>query len=140
QLLGDELGGPAVDSEDTGVGDVGQARLLVIGDSVVRPPLPGASLLFGAGWVTSRGGSHRRVVTLSERCLPGKAHWVTISYPYACAVHELFVTQRSPARWAPNYSESLHPIMKIVSRSEEHTSELQSRFELVCGLLLEKKE
>src|SRR5207249_11033411 len=24
-------------------------------------------------------------------------------------------------------------------RSEEHTSELQSRFELVCGLLLEKK-
>src|SRR5699024_11483632 len=26
-----------------------------------------------------------------------------------------------------------------VSRSEEHTSELQSRFELVCRLLLEKK-
>src|SRR5437868_12758158 len=25
------------------------------------------------------------------------------------------------------------------SRSEEHTSELQSRFDLVCGLLLEKK-
>src|SRR5699024_12406635 len=25
-------------------------------------------------------------------------------------------------------------------RSEEHTSELQSRFELVCGLLLETKE
>src|SRR5699024_12073638 len=27
----------------------------------------------------------------------------------------------------------------IVSRSEEHTSELQSRFDLVCRLLLEKK-
>src|SRR5699024_11421895 len=27
-----------------------------------------------------------------------------------------------------------------VSRSEEHTSELQSRFELVCRLLLEKKK
>src|SRR5437868_12715749 len=26
------------------------------------------------------------------------------------------------------------------SRSEEHTSELQSRFDLVCGLLLEKKK
>src|SRR5437868_9898049 len=25
------------------------------------------------------------------------------------------------------------------ARSEEHTSELQSRFDLVCGLLLEKK-
>src|SRR5438067_10795671 len=27
-----------------------------------------------------------------------------------------------------------------VSRSEEHTSELQSRFDLVCRLLLEKKK
>src|SRR5699024_12866678 len=27
-----------------------------------------------------------------------------------------------------------------ISRSEEHTSELQSRFELVCRLLLEKKD
>src|SRR5699024_12059029 len=27
----------------------------------------------------------------------------------------------------------------IVARSEEHTSELQSRFDLVCRLLLEKK-
>src|SRR5699024_12549383 len=27
-----------------------------------------------------------------------------------------------------------------ISRSEEHTSELQSRFDLVCRLLLEKKE
>src|SRR5699024_12068340 len=29
--------------------------------------------------------------------------------------------------------------LKYVSRSEEHTSELQSRFDLVCRLLLEKK-
>src|SRR5207249_11255883 len=29
---------------------------------------------------------------------------------------------------------------KIVARSEEHTSELQSRFDLVCRLLLEKKK
>src|SRR5438067_5925347 len=28
----------------------------------------------------------------------------------------------------------------IASRSEEHTSELQSRFDLVCRLLLEKKK
>src|SRR5437868_13214999 len=28
----------------------------------------------------------------------------------------------------------------IFSRSEEHTSELQSRFDLVCRLLLEKKK
>src|SRR5687768_17976368 len=29
---------------------------------------------------------------------------------------------------------------KVVSRSEEHTSELQSRLHLVCRLLLEKKK
>src|SRR5699024_12453904 len=29
---------------------------------------------------------------------------------------------------------------KGISRSEEHTSELQSRFDLVCRLLLEKKK
>src|SRR5438067_5135246 len=31
-------------------------------------------------------------------------------------------------------------IARVPARSEEHTSELQSRFELVCRLLLEKKK
>src|SRR5699024_12204077 len=31
------------------------------------------------------------------------------------------------------------PSPRIIPRSEEHTSELQSRFDLVCRLLLEKK-
>src|SRR5699024_11758903 len=31
-------------------------------------------------------------------------------------------------------------LMNTVTRSEEHTSELQSRFDLVCRLLLEKKK
>src|SRR5699024_11465163 len=30
-------------------------------------------------------------------------------------------------------------MVRAVTRSEEHTSELQSRFDLVCRLLLEKK-
>src|SRR5699024_11229172 len=34
--------------------------------------------------------------------------------------------------------EALHKI--TIPRSEEHTSELQSRFDLVCRLLLEKKK
>src|SRR5207249_5693482 len=33
----------------------------------------------------------------------------------------------------------VHPPEPTVGRSEEHTSELQSRFDLVCRLLLEKK-
>src|SRR5207249_9482022 len=49
----------------------------------------------------------------------------------------------------PNYGQSTNPEepknqrtkMPIFgSRSEEHTSELQSRFDLVCRLLLEKKK
>src|SRR5207249_6252775 len=31
-------------------------------------------------------------------------------------------------------------VLSLYARSEEHTSELQSRFELVCRLLLEKKK
>src|SRR5690625_5619528 len=37
-------------------------------------------------------------------------------------------------RWGADYLISIH-----VNRSEEHTSELQSRGHLVCRLLLEKK-
>src|SRR5207249_7170256 len=36
------------------------------------------------------------------------------------------------ARWKP--------MLDVVTKSEEHTSELQSRFDLVCRLLLEKKK
>src|SRR5207249_5200607 len=36
-------------------------------------------------------------------------------------------------------STPLPPSDSVGSRSEEHTSELQSRFDLVCRLLLEKK-
>src|SRR5699024_11259495 len=32
------------------------------------------------------------------------------------------------------------PLVTLDERSEEHTSELQSRFDLVCRLLLEKKK
>src|SRR5699024_11671793 len=40
-----------------------------------------------------------------------------------------------PSRWQISQKDgSLYP-----ERSEEHTSELQSRFDLVCRLLLEKK-
>src|SRR5699024_12078908 len=36
--------------------------------------------------------------------------------------------------------DSLYILLQTVVRSEEHTSELQSRFDLVCRLLLEKKK
>src|SRR5205809_2184265 len=36
--------------------------------------------------------------------------------------------------------ENQHAIIMLIFRSEEHTSELQSRLHLVCRLLLEKKK
>src|SRR5699024_12419234 len=41
---------------------------------------------------------------------------------------------------AIGYSMTGIPYALLVGRSEEHTSELQSRFDLVCRLLLEKKK
>src|SRR5699024_11545100 len=47
-------------------------------------------------------------------------------------------------RWARFISGGLNPLRRTLwvmfLRSEEHTSELQSRFDLVCRLLLEKKK
>src|SRR5699024_11478489 len=40
----------------------------------------------------------------------------------------------------PRLADILHGTIAEATRSEEHTSELQSRFDLVCRLLLEKKK
>src|SRR5215510_12937623 len=41
-------------------------------------------------------------------------------------------------KWQPWHSRLHLPLFVLASRSEEHTSELQSRGHLVCRLLLEK--
>src|SRR5206468_10817297 len=46
----------------------------------------------------------------------------------------------SPFRRSRNTSAWRRAMSAAVSRSEEHTSELQSRSDLVCRLLLEKKK
>src|SRR5947209_17389828 len=45
-------------------------------------------------------------------------------------------------RWRPSSEIRLHDVVELPcrTRSEEHTSELQSRQYLVCRLLLEKKK
>src|SRR5207249_10892368 len=40
----------------------------------------------------------------------------------------------------PFYGKLIRKVKAPLMRSEEHTSELQSRFDLVCRLLLEKKK
>src|SRR5699024_11645965 len=70
-----------------------------------------------------RSPGSRRTVCRPARRRPRRG-WCVRAEPTCCAT----ATGSSAASPSP------------VSRSEEHTSELQSRFELVCRLLLEKKK
>src|SRR2546421_7047974 len=60
--------------------------------------------------------------------------------PTTCtSIHPTFPSRRrSPSRSARRAAGS--PPCRQEKRSEEHTSELQSRSDLVCRLLLEKKK
>src|SRR2546429_349786 len=65
--------------------------------------------------------------------------------PHAADSHPTAIVERSKApRFVVNPSPAPrrdpHPMAVTIGRSEEHTSELQSRLHLVCRLLLEKKK
>src|SRR2546422_4152492 len=47
---------------------------------------------------------------------------------------------RQESNWLFSSAQRRHPGRRDAYRSEEHTSELQSRLHLVCRLLLEKKK
>src|SRR5690625_5732491 len=83
----------------------------------------------------SRGGKKRAVSTpaLRNRLL-ARGHEYHSPTP---SIRTRTVTPRSTAR--PSASMKRRPVSSV-SRSEEHTSELQSRGHLVCRLLLEKKK
>src|SRR5207249_12062769 len=60
--------------------------------------------------------------------------------PSASAVSPKGVMTESSAIEPTTRTPTLTSVPGRESRSEEHTSELQSRFDLVCRLLLEKKK
>src|SRR3712207_7574421 len=60
-----------------------------------------------------------------------------ISHPHAAAAPRARARARAPAR---SRAERAGALAARHARSEEHTSELQSRQYLVCRLLLEKKK
>src|SRR5207249_8461942 len=70
-------------------------------------------------------GSHTAAACL-QSSLRGGSTMITLSIRYTIE-----------ARKRPDFERYARSLTKI--RSEEHTSELQSRFDLVCRLLLEKK-
>src|SRR3712207_7603299 len=66
-------------------------------------------------------------------------------YIYSPKIDELFMARQHDKAMADNTHKtiSIHDTIKegdFIQRSEEHTSELQSRQYLVCRLLLEKKK
>src|SRR2546429_3933084 len=69
-----------------------------------------------------------------------------VALPYSAAARpQDEKKQRSEAKYREKlYKEVRHQLVMLpwysVFRSEEHTSELQSRLHLVCRLLLEKKK
>src|SRR5207247_11315107 len=64
----------------------------------------------------------------------GGRYWPTSLSP--CRCHSVL-----PSRWSRISTSTVIDTWRCVtSRSEEHTSELQSRVDLVCRLLLEKKK
>src|SRR5690625_6322077 len=48
--------------------------------------------------------------------------------------------KNNPQKWPAYIAKVGHKWYPVESRSEEHTSELQSRGDLVCGLLLEEED
>src|SRR5699024_12204698 len=71
---------------------------------------------------------------------------VRLSKAAACNKHSIMVVAGACHSWfeddAPNPEAPIRLAARWLAtlRSEEHTSELQSRFDLVCRLLLEKKK
>src|SRR5690349_23869544 len=101
------------------------------------PVLPPRSTLFP--YTTLFRSGHNHVKTFSgEITLEGVTGQVDAE-TFSGAINA------SPARWAAADTLSFHTFSGDIGvrvpaeRSEEHTSELQSRRDLVCRLLLEKK-
>src|SRR5689334_24178272 len=61
-------------------------------------------------------------------------------FPYTTLFRSAATKSRSRLRGHVGTLQSQHSAMVSRLRSEEHTSELQSQFHLVCRLLLEKKK
>src|SRR2546429_3181977 len=63
-------------------------------------------------------------------------------FPYTTLFRSLFFKEpgRSGAGQTASLGQAVRNFWTVMTRSEEHTSELQSRLHLVCRLLLEKKK
>src|SRR5206468_10649778 len=102
----------------------------------------GDVLLPAAGWLVAVPRGLHRLLVFAE---PASPTIYPLSLHDALPIYRQRIAgrrteRRQPA--TPGYDRACHRARddRAVDRSEEHTSELQSRSDLVCRLLLEKKK
>src|SRR5699024_11623370 len=95
---------------------------------------PAPFLQFGRAWRASGGCFCQswRIASFVHTVCPGGPDYIRTG-------GVLMETKGWKSFWTALWV-SLLVLLPLVARSEEHTSELQSRFDLVCRLLLEKKK
>src|SRR5699024_11995395 len=93
--------------------------------------------------MTSMSGDMERIIIIIPSAF-GQASSTSVRLPKSCCgipLMDAAISERSSI--IPTFLGSIflqpEEIRRATSRSEEHTSELQSRFDIVCRLLLEKK-
>src|SRR5207248_10649186 len=80
---------------------------------------------------------------MTSVCALERSAWSVLSlWSSTFSFSERIVRSEEPANFCNSFSEVLSFDLRLsicsISRSEEHTSELQSPYDLVCRLLLEK--
>src|SRR5687768_18161057 len=84
---------------------------------------------------------HPRLVSSLGGGAPGISRFIFVIFSHAFCWHAVMVgTNSSDASTISVRKRRIWMDRSLFCRSEEHTSELQSRLHLVCRLLLEKKK
>src|SRR5690625_5508428 len=92
-------------------------------------------------WRTNSGISSTRMTTTSATMDSTQVHPPAGSMPRNVSASCACTMIQATATFSGHSTVSKKPICRLgLLRSEEHTSELQSRGHLVCRLLLEKKK
>ena len=94
---------------------------------------------FFKDWIKLIVGGYKQVVK-KEKTIEGKIFWQLVIATIPAGILSLILDKISSKIIGDNLNLKMILIAIALIRSEEHTSELQSRGHLVCRLLLEKKK
>src|SRR5699024_11513995 len=93
-------------------------------------------------WSSNSGGTRRVAEALSTDTVELADYDGTSPYVLMTPTYDQprgGFTPKPVQTFLEEYAHLMVGVLGLGNRSEEHTSELQSRFDLVCRLLLEKK-